>query len=234
MNDISIEQASTNETYTISLDSNYYSGGETVFRNVTISGTGVGDTLQVSSNALGGLSVSNCTIGSYKINGVEQIQYSITASAGKGGTLSQTGDVSVPAGEDKTFTIIPDLGYRIKDVMVDGYSIGPTTEYTFEKVGKDHMLRVVFEPLYTISKVELSDQSVVATLNNDEAINICAAVYSAEGKIEQIVMVPIGANAGTVEIPLAGTLPQRYEIRVFLLKKNTMEPLADYRSLYSN
>lgn len=233
LNDISIENAGVNNSYTISLDSNTTGAGETVFRNVTLSGTGKGETLQVSSDATGRLSVSNCNIGSMKVDGQEQIKYNFTASVvGKGGSLSESGDIEVPAKEDKTFRIIPDAGYRIKDVKVDGISIGPVEEYTFENVGAEHRLHAYFEPLYLIGKAELDGQKVYVTLNNDQTVNLCAAVYSQDGQMLDIAMARVQADAGKAEVELKNDLPPRCEIRVFLLGRNDMEPLCDIKTLY--
>ena len=70
--------------------------------------------------------------------------YTITASAGTGGSISPSGSVSVREGRDKTFTITPDSGYHISDVLVDGKSVGAVTSYTFENVQKKHTIEAVF------------------------------------------------------------------------------------------
>ena len=46
--------------------------------------------------------------------------FTITASAGAGGTISPTGTVAVGRGGSQTFTITPNAGYRIATVLVDG------------------------------------------------------------------------------------------------------------------
>lgn len=70
--------------------------------------------------------------------------YTITASAGTGGSISPSGSVSVREDTDKTFTITPDSGYHISDVLVDGKSVGAVTIYTFEDVQKKHTIEAVF------------------------------------------------------------------------------------------
>ena len=71
--------------------------------------------------------------------------YTITASAGEGGSISPSGKVSVAAGADKTFTFTPDEGNRVADVIVDGKSLGALGSYTFEDVREDHTIKVVFK-----------------------------------------------------------------------------------------
>lgn len=50
-------------------------------------------------------------------------EHTIHASAGTGGTISPVGDVTVPDGGDLSFTITPNDGYQIKDILVDGESV---------------------------------------------------------------------------------------------------------------
>ena len=71
--------------------------------------------------------------------------FTITASAGAGGSISPSGSVSVREGRDKTFTITPDSGYRISDVLVDGQSVGAVERYTFEGVDRGHAIKAVFD-----------------------------------------------------------------------------------------
>lgn len=51
--------------------------------------------------------------------------YTITATAGTGGTISPSGSVVVNTGSSKTFTVTPNTGYRIKSVKLDGTEIQP-------------------------------------------------------------------------------------------------------------
>ncbi len=67
--------------------------------------------------------------------------YKITATAGSGGSINPAGDVLVPQGGTKTFTITPDTGYHIKDVKVDGSSVGQVSTYTFTNVTSNTQLR---------------------------------------------------------------------------------------------
>lgn len=71
--------------------------------------------------------------------------YTLTASAGTGGKISPSGKVSVTRGGSKTFTITPDNGYTVADVLVDGKSVGAVTSYTFEKVTAAHTIAASFK-----------------------------------------------------------------------------------------
>ena len=70
--------------------------------------------------------------------------YTIKATAGTGGAISPSGNVSVRGGRDQTFTITPDQGYAVSDVKIDGESVGVVTSYSFENVRKAHTIAVSF------------------------------------------------------------------------------------------
>jgi len=74
-----------------------------------------------------------------------QKTYSITATAGPNGTISPVGEVIVDSGADRNFSLTGNLGYRVKDVLVDGTSVGAVTAYTFSNVSADHTISVTFE-----------------------------------------------------------------------------------------
>ena len=73
-------------------------------------------------------------------------QYTITANAGTGGSISPAGATSVYKGNDQSFTITPVSGYQIADVKVDGKSVTITDNtYTFKNVNANHTITVTFE-----------------------------------------------------------------------------------------
>ena len=79
--------------------------------------------------------------------------YTIRASAGTGGSVTPSGNVSVRAGADQTFIIMPDRGYAVSDVRIDGRSIGAVIRYTFENVRSPHTIEVSFRALGTFADV---------------------------------------------------------------------------------
>ena len=99
--------------------------------------------------------------------------FTITASAGQGGSISPKGSVSVVQGEDQKFTITPSEGYEIADVKVDDVSVGKETEYTFEKVSENHSIAASF----TEKAVVLPD-SIHEDFNSSEEL---PAGWSVEG-----------------------------------------------------
>lgn len=71
--------------------------------------------------------------------------YTITALAGKGGSISPDGETQVRRGFSYSFDITPDEGYEISDVLVDGKSIGAEESYEFTDVRKNHTIEAAFE-----------------------------------------------------------------------------------------
>ena len=80
----------------------------------------------------------------YNGSGHSYSYYTIKATAGAGGSISPSGNVSVREGRDRTFTITPDKGYAVSNVKIDGKSIGAVKSYTFENVRRNHAIEVIF------------------------------------------------------------------------------------------
>ena len=72
-------------------------------------------------------------------------QYTITAAAGTGGTITPSGATQVYKGDNAAFTITANNGYHIDDVLVDNVSVGAVSSYPFEDVAADHTISVTFE-----------------------------------------------------------------------------------------
>ena len=67
-------------------------------------------------------------------------QFTITASAGNGGSISPSGSRYVVYGGSQSYTITPYTGYDIYDVKVDGKSVGAVSTYTFSGVSASHTI----------------------------------------------------------------------------------------------
>ena len=75
-----------------------------------------------------------------------QIGHTIHATAGEHGTIVPLGEVRVAHGANQSFTITPEEGYKVADVLVDGQSVGAVTEYEFQNVTAGHTIHASFEP----------------------------------------------------------------------------------------
>jgi len=72
------------------------------------------------------------------------IKNPVISSAGSGGSISPSGTSSVNYGDSLTFTITPDTGYHISQVIVDGINAGVVNSYTFHNVTSAHTIHVNF------------------------------------------------------------------------------------------
>ncbi len=70
----------------------------------------------------------------------------ISATAKGQGTITPEGTVKLKQGESQTFTITPQEGYVIADVLVNGKSVGAVEEYTFSNVMDHQTIEAIFEP----------------------------------------------------------------------------------------
>ena len=89
-------------------------------------------------------------------------QYTITASAGTGGTITPSGAVQVNQGANQSFNISANTGYNISQVTVDSVNQGAISTYTFNNVQANHTISATFTPItYTITaSAEATEQSL--------------------------------------------------------------------------
>lgn len=91
----------------------------------------------------------------------------IKASAGEGGTIDPSGTITAAEGTDETFTMIPDDGYKIDQIKIDGQvpdvkdivdekGIG---HYIFENITADHTIEVTFKEKSAVPGGEDPDSS---------------------------------------------------------------------------
>jgi hypothetical protein len=77
--------------------------------------------------------------------------YTITATAGTGGSISPSGSTSVTEGSSQTYNITANSGYTVSSVTVDGVSQGAITTYTFNSVSSSHSIVVTFASAASLS-----------------------------------------------------------------------------------
>lgn len=88
--------------------------------------------------------------------------------------------IRAPHRKNTTVQIIPDEGYQVKDVVVDGDSVGAVTEYTFKRVEETHKIKAYFEPIPGYVPDE-KEEIVSGEISGDIAETI---VYSFEDVLE--------------------------------------------------
>jgi hypothetical protein len=75
----------------------------------------------------------------------DQQMCTISPSASENGTISPAVSTAVYYDADATFTVTPDAGYHVSDVLVDGVSVGACLQYVFQDVSADHTISASFE-----------------------------------------------------------------------------------------
>ena len=100
--------------------------------------------------------------------------YTITATAGANGSISPSGAVTMNYGSNQSFTITPEIGYYIVDVLVDGSSVGAMANYAFNNVTANHTISATFALTHTISgKVTLAGSGLGGvTVNLTGAVTV--------------------------------------------------------------
>jgi len=104
-------------------------------------------------------------------------QYTLTASAGTGGSISPSGVTTVSQGSSQTYVITPSIGYTIASVMVDGASQGAIASYTFSNVSANHTISATFSPVPVSSNLALGK---AVTASSVETADFPAA-YAVDG-----------------------------------------------------
>ena len=143
-----------------------------VFGYHVVNGKKADTPFYLSANNGIGVGNANATHGPHLLQvKVDEVRV-ITATADEHGKIDPAaGTVTVPKGESKTFTITPDSGYRIKDVLVDDVSVGAVSTYTFENVTENHTIRATFARKHTPTPptptVEIPDEDALG-LNTDD------------------------------------------------------------------
>jgi hypothetical protein len=84
------------------------------------------------------------------VTGGNPITFTITPSAGSGGSISPSSPVTITYGQGQTFTIQSDSNYDIDEVIVNGESIGKQDQFTFNtdtlnKAKGDQTIEVTFK-----------------------------------------------------------------------------------------
>lgn len=101
----------------------------------------------VSQGQISSYTFSNVT-GPHTVNVTSSLlQYTVSASADLGSTISPSGNVSVNYGGSQLFTVQNKDGYDVKHVYVDDVDKGLIFNYTFNNITNNHMICISSESL---------------------------------------------------------------------------------------
>lgn len=151
--------------------------------NGTVTAIGAG-TAVITVTTTGGKTAS-CTV---KVTET----FTVTATAGENGTISPSGEVPVKSDAKATFNILPDYGYVVKDVLVNGASVGAVESYTFSNLTDNATITAEFakvDAVYENNTITISSEAELKDLK------LIVATYDDEGRLTNCEIKIVTANA---------------------------------------
>ena len=124
----------------------------------------------------------------------------ITATAGNGGSISPSGQVSVPYNGSQTFVFTADEGYSLANIVVDnGPATAENNTYTFTNVIADHTINANF----AVNNYNLTVHYVYADNTTAAPDHTESFAFGAEYSVES----PVIAGYTADQLTVAGTMP---------------------------
>lgn len=158
-----------------------------------------GATVAVDGNTY---TFENVTGNHYIFVSFRTFAYFITTIVGEHGQVSPSGVVEVEPGESQTFNFIPDVGYMVDSVHVDGMNVMFSgNSYTFNSVTENHVLEVSFTHI-NVDVEELASQQFALYPNpNDGQFSVSFSGFS--GEITYMLVDAKGAVVDTRDLNVA-------------------------------
>ena len=150
--------------------------------NVTAVGAGKATVIVTTTSG----KTASCTV---EVTG----SFTITAEAGENGTISPSGVKSVKSNEKVTYNITPNYGYVVKDVFVNGKSVGAVETYTFNGITADSTIKAEFAKVnvtYANNSISISSN---AELKN---LKLIVAEYDDNNVLTNCNVKTVSENAG--------------------------------------
>lgn len=180
--------------YGAALTGGTWTHGNTVY-TVPYSGLSIGVKYSLQINGFAdtaGYSMVPDSGHSFTTKGSSANTFKIDSTASTGGSISPSGRATVAQGSNVTYTITPNSGYQIDRVLVDGYSVGAVSSYTFNNVTTAHTIKAVFKKTYSDvdsgcwyfnSIINISRQGIMIGIGSD--------CFDPEGEVTRGMMVTI-------------------------------------------
>ena len=125
--------------------------------------------------------------------------YTITATADAHGSISPSGTVTVTYGSNQSFAIVLNAHYCIRDVLVDGSSVGAMDGYAFTNITENHTIAAYTTPTLVVAARNSSHPEgadyVCDGVSDEVQINAAIAKLPAGGVVQLLDgTFTIGAN----------------------------------------
>ena len=174
--------------------------------DVLVDGVSVG---AVSSYTFTGVTTDHTIAASFQGD-----PYTIVASAGSGGSITPSGNVSANCGDNVTFAIAGDACHSIADVLVDAVSVGAVASYAFSNVNANHTIAASFALIVSpVAAPTGLAAAQVKTGNDGDGTTKVTITYTAPGAASVEVwragfgFYPTYDNAGGAVPPVPGAYP---------------------------
>lgn len=157
--------------------------------DVKVNGTSVGAVSSYTFNSVKGAHTLSATFAA------KTSSYTMTASAGTGGTITPSGTATVAAGSGMSYTIAAATGYKVAAVTVDGVSVGAVSSYSFSNINANHTIAASF----TASTTSTTGSTTFAVNSGGaQYASPQGATYLADSRYS-------GGNVGTTASTISGT-----------------------------
>ncbi|MDY0075736.1 MAG: InlB B-repeat-containing protein [Bacteroidales bacterium] len=133
--------------------------------------------------------------------------YTISATASENGSIDPMGEIVIDYGTDTLFTFLPDEGFEVFNVIINGDSIGSMPNYLFENVASDQTIHVIFD---------------VSTRNEMRPLEQKIKVFPNPTK-----------SFVQIQLPVSDELSDQYEVMLFGFSGNLIATYKPSTSLFS-
>lgn len=164
--------------------------------HVTVNGTDRTSNVQNSTLSLTNVRADTAVAAYFKKTTSTDLEkyYTVFVSTNGNGSVSPTGAITVAAGGSQTITIMPDPGYKVRDIMVNNVSSGrgfTGSAYTLFNVTEDKNVVVTFEKLGAgETGTNVLTHDVVATSTMNGRVSPEGTTKVADGKNASFTFIP--------------------------------------------
>ncbi len=147
----------------------------------TVNGTGLVTAVSAGQTTITFTVTNSCGSGSVEHVITVSPDFTITASAGTGGTISSVGNTVVCGGGSQSYSITAVACYHIADVLIDGNSAGAVSSYTFSGVTSDHNISATFAVNSPLTVSVSGPVNVCAYVGTENPVTYTATSANATG-----------------------------------------------------
>ncbi len=135
--------------------------------------------------------------------------YSIEATAGENGTVTVS-HKNVRRGTSVTITAVPDEGYEVADMIINGVSVGSVSVYTIKSVTADTKVQVTFKkigekaawnPFTDVNASDWFHDNVKYAYENNLMVGVSDSIFEPNGSVTRAMLVTVlYRNEGEPEV----------------------------------